>query len=399
MKEKITEQVVDFSNTEIAFSGTTNGELIRINWLFNIMNKPAFTNIGAKLGLLAFKMHLPVAPFVRHNIFAHFCSGRSLEESLPRIEKIWKRNVLSILDYGAEAKGRESDLDETMEENLAAIHFGAENESVAVISTKISGLASNELLQKVQDGKTLTGSELEAYNRLEERLDIICRTAHQKQVCVFIDAEESWIQETIDKLASQMMERYNRDEKVIVYNTFQMYRHDKLAFLKKSHEEAQSKGYRLGAKLVRGAYLEKENNRAKKMGYPTPMQPNKAATDTDYNASLNYCIEHYEEIAFCNASHNEESARYMVELIVEKGLPKDHPHLNFCQLLGMSDHLSFNLAEAGFCVAKYMPYGPVRDVIPYLIRRAQENTAVTGDMSRELGFIRTEMRRRGLLKR
>ena len=264
-----------------------------------------------------------------------------------------------------------------------------------VIGTKITGLARFELLEKAQLGGKLTEDEQREYDNAFKRLDSICYVAHENGVGIFIDAEESWIQDTIDYMTFSMMERYNR-QRAIVYNTYQLYRHDRLNFLKKSHHIAQKKNYILGAKLVRGAYMEKENARAEKMGYPTPIQPDKEATDKDYNAAIKFCVERYQRIACCNASHNETSAWYMLELIERNNITPGHPHLNFCQLLGMSDHLSFNLAKAGFCVAKYVPYGPVRDVVPYLIRRAQENTAVVGDMSRELGFIVKEMERRGI---
>jgi len=223
----------------------------------------------------------------------------------------------------------------------------------------------------------------------------ICHVANELKVGVFIDAEESWIQNSIDTFANSMMKIYNK-EQAIVYNTFQLYRHDRLDYLKESHRQAKKEGYLLGAKLVRGAYMHKENERAEEMDYPTPIQPNKKATDRDYNLAIEYCIDNYETIATCNASHNEFSTNLMAELIAEKKIQRDHPHLNFCQLLGMSDHLSYNLANADYNVAKYVPYGPVRDVVPYLIRRARENTAVTGDMSRELSFIKKEIKRRGI---
>lgn len=386
---------VDFSNTEIAFAGMSDQELKNAARLFGMMNKKWLVSTGSQLGLAAIKMRLPINTLVKKTIFKQFCGGTTLLECQPTVDRLNKHNVLTILDYGAEGKCTEEAFNATMRETMRAVRFAHENDTVPVISTKITGLARLELLEKVQVGDKLTDNEQREYDNAFKRLDSICYVAHENSVGIFIDAEESWIQDTIDYMAFAMMERYNR-QRATVYNTFQLYRHDRLNFLKKSHHIAQKKNYILGAKLVRGAYMEKENARAEDMGYATPIQRDKAATDKDYNAALRFCIEHYKQIAICNASHNERSAWYMLELIKRNELDPAHSHLNFCQLLGMSDHLSFNLAQAGFCVAKYVPYGPVRDVVPYLIRRAKENTAVVGDMSRELGFIVKEMERRGL---
>jgi len=361
---------IDFSNTEIAFAGMSDQELKNAARLFGMMNKKWLVSAGSQLGLAAVKMRLPINKLVEKTIFRQFCGGTTLLECQPTVDKLHQRNVLTILDYGAEGKCTEEAFNATMRETMRAVRFAHENDTVPVISTKITGLARFELLEKIQLGEKLTDNEQREYDNAFKRLDSICYVAHENSVGIFIDAEESWIQDTIDYMAFAMMERYNHI--------------------------AQKKNYILGAKLVRGAYMEKENDRAEKMGYTTPIQRDKAATDKDYNEAIRFCVERYEQIAFCNASHNERSAWYMLELIKRNELEPGHPHLNFCQLLGMSDHLSFNLAQAGFCVAKYVPYGPVRDVVPYLIRRAKENTAVVGDMSRELGFIVKEMERRGL---
>ncbi len=384
---------VDFKNTEIAFSRMSDKALKKAAWLFGLMNKGWLVNIFSRLGLLAFKLRLPIGPFVKHTIFAQFCGGTTLEESQPTVEKLWSQRVLTILDYGAEAKDTNAAFDATMKEIQQAISFAHANESVAVVSCKITGLGPFSLLEKNQTDQPLNAKEKEAFLQLTKRLDNICKTAHQYKVGVFIDAEESWIQDTIDDLANAMMERYNK-ESVIVYNTYQLYRHDKLAYLKASFEEAKEKGYLLGAKLVRGAYMDKERERAEAKGYISPIQKSKADTDRDFDEAIAFCVDHYEQIGFCNATHNELSCRKMLEMIAVRNMDNNHPHLNFCQLYGMSDHLSFNLAKAGFCVAKYVPYGPVRDVVPYLIRRAKENSAVTGDMSRELQFIKKEIARR-----
>lgn len=316
-------------------------------------------------------------------------------ECQPVIDMLKEHRTAAILDYGLEAKQTETDFNLTMNENIRAIEFASQNDTVPVISTKITGLARFDLLKDIQANVPLNRDTWREYRNILKRIDSICHTASSKGVSVFIDAEESWIQDTIDHITRLMMERYNR-ERVVVYNTFQMYRHDRLKFLMSSYKEAKRKGYKLGAKIVRGAYMEKERERAHDGGYDSPIHPNKEATDDAYNTAIRFCIEHYEDIAICNATHNKESTKLMAVLIERKGLPKDHAHLNFSQLYGMSDHLTFNLADAGFNVAKYVPYGPVKEVVPYLIRRAQENTAVTGDMSREYQLIQAEIKRRGL---
>lgn len=388
--------VVDFSNTEIAFSTKSDDELKKAAWLFKLMGQKWLVDIGAPLGMHAVKWRLPfAASLVKKTIFAQFVGGTTLLECQPTINKLYSFNTQTILDYGAEAKHTEQDFNHTMRETIRAIEFGATNESVPIVSSKISGLARFALLEKVQKGGALDDDETIEYNNVLKRLDSICYTASEKGVAVFFDAEESWIQDTIDDLVDTMMERYNK-KKVSVYNTYQLYRHDRLQFLKDSHKRAEEKGYILGAKLVRGAYMEKERDRAEEMGYPSPIQPDKAATDRDYNKAVRFCVKNYKTIASANATHNMESCMLQAKLIAEAGISKDHPHLNFCQLYGMSDQITFNLADAGYNVAKYVPYGAVREVVPYLVRRAQENSSVTGDMGRELKMVMTEMERRGL---
>jgi proline dehydrogenase len=390
---------IDFNNTEIAFEGKTDAELIKTKWLFSLMNKNWLVNIGSKAGLWAVRLHLPFAKSViKHTIFEQFCGGTNFEEMQRTVDKLAQYHTLSALDYGVEAANTEKAFESTMKENLRAIEFASVNESAAVVVSKISGLARNELLEKIQQKKALSPKEQDEFERVRGRLDNICKAAHGKKVAIFLDAEESWIQDTLDMLADEMMAKYNKS-KAIVYNTFQMYRHDRLAFLKASHAKAKAGGYLLGAKLVRGAYMVKERERAEEMGYPSPIQPDKPATDRDFNAGIRYCIENYTEIASCNASHNQASVRLQVDMIDALGVPKNHPNLNFCQLMGMSDHLTFNLAKAGYNVAKYVVYGKVKDVLPYLIRRAQENASVTGDLSRELAIILKEVKRRKLAER
>jgi len=388
--------VVDFSNTEIAFGSKSDKELKKAAWLFGLMNKHWLVGIGSKIGVAAIRLHLPfVENIVKNTIFEQFCGGTTLLESRNTIGRLHSAGVWTILDYGAEGKEREEDFNATMNQAIRAIDFAANNESVPMISTKVTGMARFALLETKQRKNKLNKKQEKEYQNVLKRIDSVCHAAAQKGVSILFDAEESWIQDSINELVNLMMERYNR-ERAVVYNTFQLYRADQLEYLKASHQQALAKGYLLGAKLVRGAYMEKERERAARKEYPSPIHPNKAATDEAYNSALRYCIEHYEGIASINASHNAQSVALQAELINRADIPDNHPHLMFCQLYGMSDNLTFNLAAAGFSAAKYVPYGPVKDVVPYLIRRAQENASVTGDMSREYQLVRKEIKRRGL---
>lgn len=387
---------LDFKNTEIAFSHKSDKELRKMARLFRLMNKQTLVKIGSSLGLLAINLRLPFAKFfIKQTLFDQFVGGENLLDCQTAIDHLYRNNALTILDYGAEGKSSEEELNYVMNETIRAIEFAAANTSVPVVSTKITGLVDNIILEKLGRKEKLNEGETRQYELLRERVDNMCSRASELGVGVFVDAEESWIQDPIDELVGEMMALYNHD-KAAVYNTFQMYRKDKLQFLKDSHKRAKEGGYILGAKLVRGAYMDKERDRAEEKNYPSPINETKEATDKMYNDGIRYCVQNYETIASCNASHNTESNRLQANLIHEMGIAKNHPHLNFCQLYGMSDNLTFNLAEEGFNVAKYVPYGPVKDVIPYLIRRAKENSSVTGEMSRELGFIDAEIKRRGI---
>jgi len=386
--------LVDFSNTEVAFSHLTDEELRKTAWLFRLMSKPWLVKYGSGPTLWAVENNLPfIERIVRNTVFEHFVGGATLLDSQHNTERLAAQNVLTILDYGAEGKESEQDFNYTMNENLRAIDFASRSKHIPVVSTKVTGLARFGLLERIQSAQTLTRDELNEYRNVLKRIDAICYHAAQKGVSVFIDAEDSWIQDTIDHLVWLMMRRYNR-QRVVVYNTFQMYRTDRLRFLMESYDRAREAGFLLGAKLVRGAYMDKERLRAAEMGYPDPINPDKNTTDDHYDTGVRFCLDHIEHIALCNASHNAASALLQAELMEKKGIPRNHPHALFSQLFGMSDNVTFNLARAGFRVAKYVPYGQVRDVIPYLIRRAQENTSVTGDVGRELALIEQEKKRR-----
>ncbi len=388
--------VLSFDNTEVAFAGQSKLELLKSFWLFRVMNSHTMVDVGAHFTRIAFQIGLPVKTLVKRTIFQHFCGGETLEETGPVIERLAKSDVSTILDYGVESKESEEEFEHNVLEQLRAITFANGNAHVPYVSCKITGYASFDLLEKLHARQSLSVEETVAFERLKIRLNRISEAAAGSDVALYIDAEESWIQDPIDDLVEGLMARFNR-EKPVIFNTAQLYRHDRLAYIRAAYDRAIRGGYVLGLKLVRGAYMERERERARQMGYPSPIQPDKATCDRDFDLALAFCLEHYRDIAFCVATHNETSCMLVARTALDKGLDPHNPHIHFAQLFGMSDHISFNLARAGFNASKYMPYGPVRDVIPYLIRRAEENSSVAGQMSRELSLIRTEMKRRRLV--
>ncbi|HRH43547.1 MAG TPA: proline dehydrogenase family protein [Pyrinomonadaceae bacterium] len=386
---------LDLQNTEVAFADKTNAELKRRYWLFRMMNSEGLNNFGTKMAELSLKWHLPVQWAIKATVFKQFCGGETIEECEKTVEELGKSNIGAILDYSVEGRYEEEDFGRTKEEIIRTIKRAKDDDRVPFAVFKVTGIAPLGTLEKVSSGKELTEKGEWKWERIRERVNGICKYAHSIDQQLFIDAEETWIQNAIDQLVTEMMEKYNR-ERPLIFNTIQLYRHDRLEFLKKSHQEAKKNGYFYAVKLVRGAYMEKERDRAKELGYESPIQPDKEATDRDYNLALQYCIENIKEIAVVCASHNEESNRHLVNLITQNNLPIDHPNALFSQLYGMSDNLSYNLAKAGYNVSKYVPYGPIKDTIPYLIRRAQENSSVKGQMSRELDLISKELKRRKL---
>ncbi len=396
MSEPDPQPKLDFNDTLIAFRNKSDKELKKTAWLFKMMNQHLLISIATKIGYYAVKWRLPFTEFfVKKTIFEQFCGGENLMDCQKVIDRLYDQNTLTILDYGAEGKSNEDDMNAVVEETIRAIEMAASNDSVPMISTKITGLVDPDILEKLNRPIVLTSLEKRGYEALMERVDAICEKADEHRVGIFIDAEETWIQNPIDALAIEMMSRYNHD-KVIVYNTYQMYRKDSLQRLINDHQKAQENGFILGAKLVRGAYMEKERMRAQEKGYSSPIHDTKADTDHDFNEAIRYCVENYNTLASCCASHNELSNALQSQLMNEKGIERDHTHLNFCQLYGMSDHITFNLAESGYNVAKYVVYGPVREVVPYLIRRTEENSSVTGEMGREYTYIQKELDRRGI---
>lgn len=390
---------ISFDNTENAFAYKSDSELKSAAFLFKTMEFPWFVQVGTRLTPFVMKTGLPVHGIIRKTIFKQFVGGETLEETAAVGAVLGKYGVQVILDYGVEGKEGEENYDHATDEFIRVINYAATQTNIPFISIKVTGLARFGLLQTLDEAPRLRSgihdheAEIAEWDRVRERMYIICEAAAEKNIGVLIDAEESWIQDPVDRLTIEMMEIFNK-EKVIVYNTIQLYRHDRLHFLRLSHKIAQQQGFKLGMKLVRGAYMEKERERAFEKGYASPIQPDKAATDRDYNDSVTYCIQNINDISVIVASHNDESNLLAANLMEEKGLPHNHPHVHFSQLYGMSDNITFNLAKEGFNVSKYLPFGPIRDVIPYLMRRAQENSSMSGQTGRELSLIRKEIRRR-----
>ena len=384
---------VSFDNTEISFSSQSDSDLRRSYWLFRLISNPSLVSVGKVLTKIALTIYFPIKWIIKPTIFKQFCGGETVEESRKKAEELGKFNIKSVLDYSAEGKESEVDFDKCTEECISIIQESAHNKNIGFLVFKPTGEGRMALLEKVSLGVVLTEVEKKEFDRVHERFNRICKSAHDAGVPVFVDAEETWIQRAVDVLVNEMMSLYNK-ERAIVFNTFQMYRKDRLEYLIDCFTLAQRQNYFLGAKLVRGAYMEKERARAVKMNYPSPINDAKEITDSHYDGALRFCMEHLDRISFCCASHNEKSSMVLLNLMKEKNLPNNHPHIFFSQLLGMSDHISYNLASAGYNVSKYVPYGPVRDVIPYLIRRAQENTSVKGQTGRELSLILKERERR-----
>lgn len=387
---------VSFNNTEIAFSSQNESDLRRSFWLFKLVSNPVFVSIGKLLAQIALAIHFPIKWIIKPTIFKQFCGGETVEESRKKVEELSKFNIKSILDYSIEGKSSERDFDRCSEEIISIIKEAEQNKNIGFAVFKPTGIARISLLEKVSGEKgvsALTEVEKREFDRIYERFNRICKASFDADVPLFVDAEESWMQRAVDGLVNEMMRLYNR-KRAVIYNTFQMYRKDRLEYLIECFTRAQREDYFLGAKLVRGAYMEKERARAQKMNYPSPINDSKEITDSHYDSALRFCMEHLDRISFCCASHNEKSSMLVLEMMSERNIPTNHPHIYFSQLLGMSDHISYNLASAGYNVSKYVPYGPVRDVIPYLIRRAQENTSVKGQTGRELSLILKEIQRR-----
>ncbi|PSL06364.1 proline dehydrogenase family protein [Cecembia rubra] len=384
---------ISFENLEVAFASKSDAELKKMYYIFATMNNNLAVSLGIKLADLAFALKLPINGIMKKTMFGHFCGGESIEDCEKSVNKLAEYGVKTILDYSVEGEGDEESYEATKNEILKTIERSAGDPNIPFAVFKVTGLGDFNIMTKIQEGQKLSSKEEIAFQKLEKRVDELCEAAYQAGTKILIDAEDSWYQETLDILVYRAMEKYNK-ESCVVFNTYQMYRHDMLQRLKNAHQTALDKGYFLGAKLVRGAYMEKERERALKKGYLSPIQPDKASTDRDYDAAVKYCMENIQTMNLVSGSHNEHSNLLLTELIGDYGLAENDERVYFAQLYGMSDNISFNLADAGYNVVKYVPYGPVEKVMPYLSRRAEENTSVAGQSSREFDLIKKEMRRR-----
>lgn len=384
---------ISFDNTAVAFTYKSDAALKKANFIFTLVNHPWMSSVATGVVKLALRSGLPVEGLIRKTAFDHFCGGESIENSEPVIQRLWQHGVSTILDYSAEGESTEAGFDKTLAETIRIVEKAKDSPQIPFAVFKPSGLAPVEVLEKVQHKIRLTADEEKAFSRIRDRFHAICERGHRYGVPILIDAEETWIQDPIDELVYEMMALFNK-EKAIVFNTYQLYRTNSLKNLKEAHHRAAMHNYFLGAKLVRGAYMEKERERAEEKGYPSPIYPDKESTDKAFNQALVFCLDNKQRITTLCGSHNEYSNYFLSVLMEKHGLKPGDPRVWFSQLYGMSDNISFNLAQAGYCVAKYVPYGPVKSVMPYLLRRAEENTSVAGQSSRELMLIRRELRRR-----
>ena len=385
---------LSLENTTIAFASKSNFQLKKAYWLFSLMNKAWLVKLGTFFIKLAFLLHLPIKKLIRFTVFDQFCGGENIAETEKTIAKLGSENVGTILDYSVEGEDNEKCFDATTAEILRTIEKASQSKNIPFSVFKITGIASSELLEKIQDSSTLDEDETAALGRINERLNSLCSKAWELKVRIFIDAEESWIQDVIDDLAYQAMRKYNRVD-TVVFNTFQMYRTEMLENLRCATKTAKTEGFFVGVKLVRGAYIEKERLRSHEREYKDPIHATKEETDIDFDAAIDFCLENRDTISICLGTHNEKSCVYCAEQMDELHIRHDDTHIWFAQLLGMSDNISYNLAKSGYNVAKYVPYGPVEAVMPYLFRRAAENKSIAGQSSREFLLVKQEVERRG----
>lgn len=382
-----------FNNTKSAFKLKSNTELDRAIFLFSMMNRPTLVKAGSALTKFSLKLHLPVETLIKKTIFEQFCGGVTEKDCKPVTKEMYNENLHSILDYSVEGKKTEAEFDAAMEKKLSLIGYAKGKEEISFAMFKPTGIGRFEIWEKVSEKVSLSEEEKAEWERVQKRVDTLCKRAHELGVRLYADGEETWMQTAADELMEEMMRRYNK-EKVLIFNTLQCYRWDRLDYLKRLHEKAKKEGFKIGAKIVRGAYMEKENARAKKLGYPSPICESKEATDVNFNSTLSYCLNHLKDISVFIGTHNEVSSYLALQIIEDKGLSLNDDRIWFSQLYGMSDHISYNLAKKGYNAVKLVPFGPVRDVVPYLLRRAQENTSVKGQTGRELSLLREERKRR-----
>lgn len=382
-----------FENTKIAFALKTDSELERAYFLFKMISNEPLVKMGTLMTNFAIKAHLPVEGLIRATVFDHFCGGINEEDCMGLIDRMFNKGVCAVLDYSVEGKEENAQFDLALKKTLHILDFVKEKDAIPFAVFKPSGFGRLELYEKISTKTKLANEEKEEWKCVVDRFDTACKKAHDLDVALLIDAEESWMQNAADQLTEKMMQKYNT-KKAIVFNTLQMYRWDRMEYLKKLHKKAISNNFKIGIKVVRGAYMEKENDRAEEMGFPTPICASKKATDDNFNHAIAFMLDHLNTISIFSGTHNEKSSYILIDLMKEKGIANNDNRIWFGQLFGMSDHISFNLANKGYNVAKYLPFGPVRDVMPYLIRRAEENTSVAGQTNRELELLKTERKRR-----
>lgn len=384
-----------FNNTQTAFALKSDSQLERAYFLFKMISKEPLVRIGTAATKFALNLNLPVEGLIRSTVFDHFCGGVSEEDCLPVIDHMFTQRVSSVLDYSVEGKESQNQFDDALAKILKIINFCDDREAMPIVVFKPTAFGRFYLYEIKSQSKAFTIEEQAEWDRIANRFHEVCKLAKEKDVEVLIDGEESWMQSAADDLVEDMMRTYNT-EKAIVYNTLQLYRWDRLAYLKALHERAKIDNFYIGMKIVRGAYMEKERSRAEEKGYQSPICESKLATDQNFDGALKYILENNETISVFIGTHNEQSCYLAMDFMAELGISKSDNNVWFGQLYGMSDHISFNLAEQGYNVAKYLPFGPVKDVMPYLIRRAEENTSVAGQTNRELELIKTERKRRKL---
>jgi proline dehydrogenase len=382
-----------FEDTAVAFASKSDPQLRKTYRLFAIMNQRWAVNLGTFFIKLALKLHLPVKNLVRRTIFLQFCGGETVTDCNSTISTLAKSGVKTILDYSVEGENNAGSFDQIVSELLKTIDCASSCTNIPFTVFKVSAIGSSELLEKIQSGAELEAAEVQEFEQIKKRVDLLCRYSSEKNIPIFIDGEESWVQNVIDSLAYEMMARYNRHN-VIVYNTYQFYKTETLKELKAAYLKAREKGYRIGCKLVRGAYMEKERVHAQENQYCDPIHKSKESTDKDFNMAIDFCLDHIDVIAMCLGTHNEYSCNHCIQKIDRLGLELNNPNIWFAQLLGMSDNITYNLAKAGYNVAKHVPYGPLEAVAPYLFRRAEENQSLAGQSSREYLLIQKEIKRR-----
>ncbi len=385
--------MISFDNTEIAFRIKSDKELRKACFLFRSISNRGIVKIGGFISSLAISIRFPINWLIKPTIYSHFCGGETIEDCLPTVQKLARYKVGSVLDYSVEGGEKTEQIDTALEETLKTVINAAGNENIAFAVFKPTAFCQSEVLRKKSAGKTLVPEEEREAEHFRSRVDKLCSTAHEHRVRIMIDAEDYYYQNFIDEVVMEMMEKYNKKE-AIVYNTYQMYRWDRMDFFRKDLDRARVKNFYLGIKFVRGAYMERERKRAEEEEYPSPIHPDKESTDRDFDAALKFAVENMDRVSLFNGTHNEKSSLYLTQLMEEHNIARDDERCYFSQLYGMSDHISFNLAHEGYNVAKYLPYGPVRHVLPYLIRRTEENTSIAGQTSRELNLVLTERKRR-----